>query len=233
MVPTPHIEAKLGDFAPTVLMPGDPMRSKFIAETFLTDVQLVNNVRGVQGYTGYYKGKRVSVMASGMGNPSIGIYSYELFAFYGVQNIIRIGTAGAFEPSLHKGDVLIASRVFTKTNYNNFYEKNGAGTIDASPELVLKAKTVAAEKHLSVHWGDLLSSDTFYNDENELELAKKHHLLGVEMEGASLYLNAQRLKKNGLVICTVSDNLITGEHATSAERQTAYREMIELAFMLA
>lgn len=230
---TAHIHAEKQDFGETVIMPGDPLRSKMIAETFLENSKLVNNVRGVQGYTGYYKGKKVSVMASGMGNPTIGIYSYELFKFFDVKKIIRVGSIGAMNKDVKIKDVIITKNVFTNTNYNNFYINNGEGYINGSANLVQQAQEKAKELNLNYHIGDTLCSDTFYTDENEIEKAEKNNLLGVEMEGAALYLNAQRLNKDALVICTVSNNLITGEETTSEERQNSFTDMIKLALELA
>lgn len=230
---TAHIHSEIQDFGETVIMPGDPLRSKMIAETFLENSKLVNNVRGVQGYTGYYKGKKVSVMASGMGNPTIGIYSYELFKFFDVKKIIRVGSIGAMNKDVKIKDVIITKNVFTNTNYNNFYINNGEGYINGSASLVQQAQEKAKELNLNYHIGDTLCSDTFYTDENEIEKAQKNNLLGVEMEGAALYLNAQRLNKDALVICTVSNNLITGEETTSEERQNSFTDMIKLALELA
>lgn len=233
MVPTPHISAKIEDIAATVIMPGDPLRSKFIADTFLTDAKLINNVRGVQGYTGYYKGKRVTVMASGMGNASMGIYSYELFAFYGVENIIRVGTAGTFLPNVALKDIVVAKNVFTKTNFDGFFEKTGAGKIAGSDVLLNSATKTANKLGFSVRVGDTLCTDTFYTDEDERALSQKHGLVALEMEGASLYLNAKKLNKNALVICTISDNIATGEKSSSNDRQRAFTKMMELALELA
>jgi purine-nucleoside phosphorylase len=230
---TAHINAEIQDFGETVIMPGDPLRSKMIAETFLENAKLVNNVRGIQGYTGYYKGKKVSVMASGMGNPTIGIYSYELFKFYDVKKIIRVGSIGAMSKDVKIKDIIITQNVFTNTNYNNFYINNGEGYINGSEGLVQDAQAKAQELNLNYHVGNTLCSDTFYTDENEIEKAQRNNLLGVEMEGAALYLNAKRLNKDALVICTVSNNLITGEETSSEERQTSFTDMIKLALELA
>jgi purine-nucleoside phosphorylase len=230
---TAHIQAEAKDFGETVIMPGDPLRSKMIAETFLEDAKLVNNVRGVQGYTGYYKGKKVSVMASGMGNPTIGIYSYELFKFFDVKRIIRVGSIGAMNKDVKIKDVIITEKVYTNTNYNNFYINNGEGYISGSATLIEQAQEKAKELNLNYHIGNTLCSDTFYTDEDEVAKAQKNNLLGVEMEGAGLYINAQRLNKEALVICTVSNNIITGEETTSEERQTSFTDMIKLALELA
>lgn len=230
---TAHNSAEINQIAETVIMPGDPLRSKLIAETFLENAELVNNVRGIQGYTGTYKGKKVTVMASGMGNPTMGIYSYELFKFYNVKRIIRIGSIGAMREDIKIKDLIIADKVFSNTNYNNFYINHGESYINSSHELSEKASTLAKELGMNYHVGNILCSDTFYTDEDEISKAKKNNLLGVEMEGAALYLNAQRCKKDALVICTVSNNLITGEETTSEERQNAFTDMIKLALEMA
>lgn len=230
---TAHNSARIDEIAKTVIMPGDPLRSQMIAEKYLENCKLINNVRGIQGYTGEYKGKKVTVMASGMGNPSMGIYSYELFKFYNVDNIIRVGTIGGMHKDLPLKSILITSRTFTKTNYNNFYENFGADYIKASSKLVNLAQEKSQDLGLKYTIGDTLCSDTFYTDEDELKLALDKNLLGVEMESASLYLNAERLQKNALTICTVSNSLITGEETTSEERQNAFLGMIELALEMA
>lgn len=230
---TAHNSASKEQIASTVIMPGDPLRSKMIVDTFLTDAKLINNVRGVQGYTGLYKNKPVTIMASGMGNPSMGIYSYELFKFYDVKNIIRVGTIGGMHKDLKLKSILISQRVFTKTNYNNFYENFGADYIKGSSKLIKLAEQKAKELNLDYTLGDTLNSDTFYTDEDEVKLALQKNLLGVEMEGAALYLNAERLGKDALTICTVSNNLITEEETSSEERQNAFLDMIKLALEMA
>ena len=230
---TAHKSASKEQIARTVIMPGDPLRSKMIVDTFLTDAKLINNVRGVQGYTGLYKNKPVTIMASGMGNPSMGIYSYELFKFYDVKNIIRVGTIGGMHKDLKLKSILISQRVFTKTNYNNFYENFGADYIKGSSKLIKLAEQKAKELNLDYTLGDTLNSDTFYTDEDEVKLALQKNLLGVEMEGAALYLNAERLSKDALTICTVSNNLITEEETSSEERQNAFLDMIKLALEMA
>ena len=181
-VPTPHISAKLGDFAKTVLMPGDPLRAEFIAKTYLENAVLVNNVRGVQGYTGYYKGKRVSVMASGMGQPSIGIYSYELFNFYGVESIIRVGSCGSFSPELHARDIIVAMGACTNGNYASQYNLPGTFCPIASYELVAKAAEECKKAGVNYRVGNILSSDMFYDDANSGMQWAKMGFLGVEME---------------------------------------------------
>ena len=233
-IPTPHITAKEGDFAKTVLMPGDPLRAKFIAENFLEDAVLVNNVRGINGYTGYYKGKRVSVMASGMGQPSMGIYSYELFAFYGVENIIRIGSCGSFSKDLHVKDIIIAMGACTNSNYASQYKLNGTFSAIADYNLVKKAVDACEREKVNYKVGNILSSDTFYDDSNSgLDWAKMG-VLGVEMESYALYCNACRLNKSALTICTVSDSFIYPEENTSAkEREVSFTKMMEIALSLA
>ncbi len=230
---TPHISANMGDFARTVLMPGDPLRAKFIAETFLTDAVLVNNVRGIQGYTGYYDGVRVSVMASGMGMPSMGIYSYELFNFFGVENILRVGSAGAIHPDLKVRDIVLGQGACTNSNYAAQYGLNGTFAPIASYDLLRTAEAIAREMGLSCHVGNLLSSDTFYSDDNTTPTWGKLGVLAVEMEAAALYMNAARAGKNALAICTVSDHIVTGEATTAAERETSFTDMMKLALKTA
>lgn len=229
-IPTPHINAKLGDFAKTVLMPGDPKRSKFIADTFLEDAVLVNDVRGVQGYTGFYKGKRVSVMASGMGQPSIGIYSYELFNFYDVDNIIRVGSAGSLHKDLHIRDIVIAQGACSNTNFVSQFELPGHYAPIASYKLLKRAADIADKMGLKYMVGNILSSDTFYDDSMGTMKWAKMGVLAVEMESAALYMNAARAGKNALCICTISDSIVNDEPETTAEeRQTSFTKMMELA----
>lgn len=232
-VPTPHIAAKLGDFANTVLMPGDPLRSKFIAENFLTDAVLVNNVRGIQGYTGLYNGKRISVMASGMGIPSIGIYSYELYNFYNVQNIIRIGSAGAMQPDIKLRSLVFAQGACTNSNYAHQFEMPGTIAPIASFDLLRSAVETAEKLRYDYKVGNVLSSDTFYDDGKGSAVWKKMGVLAVEMESAALYLNAARAGKKALCICTISDNLLTGEELSADDRQNSFREMMKLALEIA
>ena len=232
-VPTPHISAKRGDFAETVLMPGDPLRAKFIAENFLTDAVLVNNVRGINGYTGYYNGKRVSVMASGMGQPSIGIYSYELYNFYGVKNIIRVGSCGSFDKDLHVRDIIIAQGACTNGNYASQYRLPGTFCPIADFDLLRRAVESAERLGVNYKVGNILSSDTFYDDSNSGMEWAKMGVLGVEMESAALYCNAARAGKSALCICTVSDSFIYPEENTTAEeRQTSFTKMMEIALDL-
>lgn len=233
-IPTPHIAAKEGDFAKTVLMPGDPLRAKFIAETFLTDAVLVNNVRGVNGYTGYYNGKRVSVMASGMGIPSMGIYSYELFNFYDIDNIIRIGTAGSIHPDLKIRNVVLAMGACTDSNYGAQYELPGTFAPIASFELLRKAVRVIEEMgNIGYKVGNVVSSDVFYSDRQTTAAWQKMGALAIEMESAALYMNAARAGKNALTICTISDSLVTGEVTTAEERQTSFADMMKIALEIA
>ncbi len=231
---TPHNSANKGDFAKTVLMPGDPLRAKMVAEKFLDDAKLVNNIRGINGYTGKYKGVDVSVMASGMGMPSIGIYSYELFKFYDVDNIIRIGSAGAIQPDIKVRDIVFGMGACTNSNYVSQYRINGFYSPIASYELLESAVEIAREKGIVYHVGNLLSSDTFYSDDTSAaETWGKMGVMAIEMEAASLYMNAARLKKNALAICTISDHVLTGEETTAEERQSTFTDMIEIALNIA
>ncbi|MBE7033586.1 MAG: purine-nucleoside phosphorylase [Ruminococcaceae bacterium] len=230
MYPTAHINATPDDFAKTVLMPGDPLRSEFIAKNMLEGAVLINNVRGIQGYTGKYKGKKVSVMASGMGMPSIGIYSYELFNFFGVENIIRVGTAGALDKDIALRDIILAIGASTNSAYASQFCLNGTFSATASYEMLNLAYNEAVKKNVPCHVGNVLSSDNFYNA--DITANEKWIQMGIkciEMEAAALYMNAARAKKNALAILTVSDNIITGEVTTAAERQTAFTDMMEIA----
>ncbi len=232
-IPTPNINAPEGAFADTVLMPGDPLRSKFIAENYIEKAELVNNVRGVQGYTGFYRGKRVSVMASGMGCPSIGIYSYELFNFYGVKNIIRVGSAGAISPKLKLKDIVVAMSAYTDSGYISSFGFRGNVAPCCSYELLAKAMENAKELPCNVVCGPIFSSDAFYSDVSQTETLSKLGVLAVEMEAAALYMNAARAGKNALVICSISDSLVTGEELPAEERQIGFRNMMELGLSLA
>lgn len=232
--PTPHITAKPGDFAKTVLMPGDPLRSEFIAKTYLENAVLVNDVRGVHGYTGTYRGKRVSVMASGMGQPSIGIYSYELYHFYDVENIIRVGSCGSFSPDLHARDIIIAMGACTNGNYAAQYNLPGTFCPIADFDLVKRAAALCDEAGINYRVGNILSSDMFYDDANSGMQWAKMGVLGVEMESAALYCNAARAGKKALCICTVSDSFVYPEENTTAEeRQSSFTKMMEIALQLA
>ena len=232
-IPTPHITAHEGDFARTVLMPGDPLRSKFIAEHFLTDAVLVNNVRGVQGYTGYYQGKRVSVMASGMGMPAIGIYSYELYNFYGVENIIRIGSAGMISQSLKVRDIVAGISAYTNSSFGRQFGFDGQLAPCCSYELLEKAMQAGKALGQQPVAGAIYSSDCFYDDSAPLGKLQKLGVLCVEMEAAALYLNAARAGKNALALLTISDNPFTGEGLTAEERQNTFTRMMEIALAIA
>ena len=232
--PTPHISALPGDFAPTVLMPGDPLRSKFIAENFLEDARLVNDVRGVQGYTGAYQGKPVSVMASGMGMPAMGIYAHELYNFYGVENIIRIGTAGAIAPSIGMRDIVASMSRCTESTFGFQFGFDGNIAPTASFALLQKAAACAQAKNIKLHVGPTYCSDVFYHESARGEDAlAKLGVLAAEMESAALYLCAMRAGKNALTLCTVVDNPHTGEHATPEDREKSLTDMITLALEMA
>lgn len=227
---TPHNEAERGAFAQTVLMPGDPLRAKFVAENFLENAVLVNNVRGIQGYTGTYRGTAVSVMASGMGMPSIGIYSYELFHDYDVENIIRIGSAGGLSDSVKLRDIILGMGSCTDSDYGHQFRLPGSFAPTASWELLKAAAAQAEALNISYKVGNLLSSDLFYDDDETSAAAwRKMGVLAVEMESAALYMNAARAGKRALAICTISDHIFTGEALPSAERQTGFTQMMKLA----
>ena len=230
-IPTPHINAPEGAFAKTVLMPGDPKRAKHIADTYLKNAVLVNDVRGVQGYTGEYKGKKVSVMASGMGIPSIGIYSYELFNAYNVDNIIRVGTAGALLKDIKVKDIIIGTGACTDSNYAANFGLHGTISAVASFELLKKADEAADKLGLreKVRLGQLFSTDVFYGEKPETLEYAKLGVFGVEMEAYALYLNAARAGKRALAICAISDNLISKEELSAEEREKSVNDMIELA----
>ncbi len=232
-IPTPHITAKEGDFARTVLMPGDPLRSKFIAEHFLTNARLVNNTRGVQGYTGEYNGKLVSVMASGMGMPSIGIYSYELFNFYGVENIIRIGSAGIISQKLKLRDIVAGLSCYTNSNFGRQYGFDGNVAPCCSYKLLSAAMEAGRRIGQEPIPGALYSSDIFYDEAGNAGKLEKLGVLAVEMEGAALYLNAARAGKNALCLCTISDNPVTGEELNAEERQNTFTTMMKIALEIA
>lgn len=233
-IPTPHINAKEGDFAKTVLMPGDPLRSKFIAETYLENRRLVNDVRGVQGYTGTYKGVPVSVMASGMGMPSMAIYSYELFNFYGVENILRVGSAGAVSMELKVRDIVLGQGACTSSSMQDNFGVNGHFAPLGSWDLLKCAADICEERKLRYKAGNLISSDIFYNDDPSFNQPFVNlGALAVEMEAAALYMNAARAGKRALAICTISDHILTGEATTAEERQNTFNEMMELALEVA
>lgn len=228
-MPTAHNNAQKGDIAKTVLMPGDPLRAKFIAENYLESPFCYNQVRGMLGYTGTYKGIPVSVQGSGMGMPSIGIYSWELFNEYNVENIIRVGTAGAVADSADLRDIIIGVSASTNSSYAAQYRLPGTYAPTASWKLVSAAVNAAEKKGCTYHAGNILSSDTFYDDAGSLSEWRKMGVLGIEMEAAALYMNAARAGKNALCILTVSDCPLRGLSTTSEERQTGFRNMMEIA----
>ena len=228
-MPTPHNSAGKGDFAKTVLMPGDPLRAKMIAEKFLKNAKLVNEVRGMYAYTGLYKDKPVSVMASGMGMPSMGIYSYELFNIYDVDNIIRVGTIGGISEKLKLRDIVLAIASCTPSTYADQFGLPCRPAAAASYSLLKKADEAAASLGKQVNVGTVLCSDVFYDESDSLAEWRKMGVLGVEMESAALYYNAARSGKNALCICTVSDCPLTGEECTSEERQDSFIDMVLIA----
>lgn len=228
-IPTPHIGANLNEIAQTVLMPGDPLRAKFIAENFLTDVKCFNKVRNMLGFTGTYKGQKVSVMGGGMGMPSIGIYSYELFNFYNVQRIIRIGSAGAINSKVNLKDIVMAMGACTDSNYGNQYKLNGVFAPIADFNLLKKAESCAQELGIKAFVGNIYSSDVFYSDESVLPEWDKMGVLAVEMEAAALYMNAAKSGKEALCILTVSDCPLKGLSLPSEEREKGFCNMVKIA----
>ena len=238
--PTPHISAAPGDFGKTVLMPGDPLRSKFIAENFLENPVLVNNVRGVQGYTGTYKGVKVSVMASGMGMPAIGIYSHELYNGYGVENIIRVGSAGSIQEHINLYDIVLAQGACTDSNFAHQFHLPGTFAPIASFELLSEAVKACEAAGATYHVGNVNSSDVFYGDHigvpeglDSVYALKKMGVMALEMEAAALYMNAARYGKRALCICTISDHVLKGVETSSEERQTAFTAMMQVALDVA
>ena len=230
--PTPHINAHPGDFAHTVLMPGDPLRSRFVAENFLTDAHLVNNVRSVYGYTGTYKGKSVSVMASGMGMPSIGIYSYELFKFYGVENIIRIGSAGAYVGDLNLFDLVLADSAWSESTFP--LAQAGVKSDVMEPSKELNERIIKAAKRLGkeVRLDRIHSSDIFYSEPGMPtyeDFYREHGCVCVEMESFALFHNAAATKKNAACLLTISDSFVSHEETTAEQRQTSFTNMMEIA----
>ena len=230
--PTPHIGAQYGDIAETVIMAGDPLRAKLMAEKFLDDAVQFNNVRGMLGFTGTHQGKRVSVMGHGMGMPSIGIYTYELFNFYGVKTIIRVGSAGAIQTDLHVGDLVIAQGACTNSNYAAQYELPGTYAPIGDFQLLRKAAESCDRMGYAYKVGNVLSSDVFYSENPNTDKWVKMGVLAVEMEIAALYMNAARSGNRALAICTVSDHIITGEVTTAEERQNTFTKMMDVAFSL-
>lgn len=231
---TPHIKPNGVEIAETILLPGDPLRAKFIAETFLEDYKCFNEVRGMLGYTGTYKGKKISVMGTGMGPASMGIYSWELINVFGVKNLIRIGTCGAMQENVDLYDVILAMGAATDSNYGHQFNLPGQYPLTASFELLEKAKKIADDKGQKVHIGNILSSEIFYNaDPTAMKKWQEVGILSVEMESVALYWNAIKAGVNALCILTVSDHLITGAQTTPEERQTAFTNMMEIALDLA
>lgn len=227
---TPHINANPGDFGKTVLMPGDPLRAKYIAENFLENPVLVNNVRGVQGYTGTYKGVKVSVMASGMGMPSIGIYSYELYNFFGVENILRVGSAGSLNKDVNIRDIVLGMGASTNSNFVRQYQLPGTFAPIADYKLLSEAIKASENIGATYHVGNVLSSDTFYDAQSDAnEKWQKVGIMAIEMEAAALYMNAAYAGKRALAILTISDSIVTGEATTAEERQNSFTEMMKIA----
>lgn len=231
-IPTPHINAPQGAFAKTVLMPGDPLRSRMIAEQFLENAELVNNIRGIQGYTGTFQGKKVSVMASGMGCASMGIYSYELYRFYHVDRIIRLGSAGAMNRKLHLGDLVIGMSAYSNSSYVTQFGFHGDNAPCADYDLLSSAMNSAAKMHLTAYCGALFTSEAFYGESKDVKALQKLNVLAVEMEAAALYMNAAVTGKKALTICTISDHTITGESLSAEERQNSFRDMIRLGLSI-
>ncbi len=230
--PTPHIGAKFGEIAETVIMAGDPLRAKFMAEKYLENPVEFNHVRGMFGFTGTYHGKRVSVMGHGMGMPSIGIYTYELYNFYGVKTIIRVGSAGSINMDLHVGDIAIAMGACTNSNYVAQYELPGTFAPIADFSLVRGAAEACERFGYHYKVGNVFSSDTFYTENPQNDKWMKMGVLAVEMEIAALYMNAARSGNRALGICTISDHILTGEATTAEERQTTFTHMMDVAFSL-
>ena len=225
---TPHISAEKGDFAKTVLMPGDPLRAKFIADTFLQDVRQVTGVRGMLGFTGTYEGRPISVMGSGMGMPSIGIYSHELYTQYGVENIIRVGSAGALRADLELGSVVAGQGACTNSSFADQYELGVHYAPIADFDLLMAAVESARELGVKMPVGNLYSSDTFYDAAGRHDRMKKRGVMAVEMEAAALYCTAAYLGKRALAICSISDNLVLGTELTPQERQTTFTNMMKI-----
>lgn len=231
---TPHIEAEKGQIAETILLPGDPLRAKFIADNYLEDVKQFNGVRNMFGYTGTYKGKEISVMGTGMGVPSIGIYSYELIHTYGVKNLIRVGSCGAIQKDLKLYDVILGIGASTNSNYAHQYNLPGTYSATASFELLEKAKKAADNKGIPVTVGNVLTSDTFYSaDTTEVDRWAAMNVLAIEMEAFALYCNAAHAGVNALCILTVSDSIVNQEVTTAEERQNSFTRMMEIALELA
>ena len=230
--PTPHNAALYGEIAETVIMSGDPLRAKFMAETFLENPVEFNTIRNMNGYTGTYKGKKVSVMGHGMGIPSIAIYTYELFNFYDVKQIIRVGTAGCIQSGMHLGDIVIAQGACTDSAFMSQYNLPGTYAPIADYDLLTKAVDYCKERGFGYYVGNVLSSDVFYDEGQRWKKWAEMGVLGVEMEAAVLYVNAVRAKKKALCLVTISDSIIDGSATTAEERRTSFTKMMETAFSL-
>ena len=226
---TPHNGAQKGEIAKTVLMPGDPMRAKFIAETYLQDAKLVNQVRGMYAYTGTYKGKEITVMASGMGMPSIGIYSYELYKFYDVENIIRVGSAGSYDINLPVYDLLLVENSYSDSSFARVQNNSTYDIVPSSEYLNQMIVETAQEKNQKITVGTTYSTDVFYRQEQSNDKINEHHCLACEMETFALFHTAKMLNKQATCILTISDHFVTGEETTAQERETGFKKMIELA----
>ena len=230
---TPHNHATLGDIAKTVLLPGDPLRAKFLADTYLENVKQFNTVRNMLGYTGTYKGKEVSIMGSGMGMPSIGIYSHELYSFYGVENIIRIGSCGSISKDVHLRDVIICQGACTDSSFAHQYELPGVYSAISDFGLLFAAVEKAKEKKISYHVGNIISSDIFYHADDNYGKWARMGCLGTEMESYALFATAAYLGKKALTLLTVSDSLVTDEETTPEEREKTFTAMMEVALEIA
>lgn len=231
---TPHNQAQMGEIAETVLMPGDPLRAKFLAETYLEDVKVFNTVRNMLGYTGYYHGKKVSIMGSGMGMPSIGIYAYELYNFYDVKKIIRIGSCGALQKDVHLRDIVIAQGACTDSRFIHQFELPGTFSAISSYSLLEKAVEKAKEKNLTYHVGNIVSSDVFYHaDKDSANKWASMGCLGVEMESYALFALASYHGKQALTLLTVSDSLVSNEATSADEREKTFTDMMEIALEIA
>lgn len=227
---TAHIEAKKEDIAQTVIMPGDPKRAKFICEKYLDDYKLVNEVRGMLAYTGFYKGKRVTIMASGMGMPSIGIYSYELYKFYDVENIIRVGSAGSYKKDLKLYDVLLVTESYSDSSYAKVQSNVDNTIMYPSTKLCGEIRNVSKKIDLNLKEGRIYSSDVFYLENHDIKkMSEEYGFLATEMESFALFHTANRLGKNAACLLTISNHFITGEETTSEEREKSFTKMIELA----
>lgn len=225
---TPHIEAKIDEIAKTVIMPGDPNRAKYIAENYLSDYKLVNSVRGILAYTGYYNGKQITVMASGMGMPSIGIYSYELFKFYDVDNIIRIGTAGTYTSELNLFDVFLVEESYSESNFAKVQDSSIGDTIKSSSVLNDNIKNTAVKLDMNLRCGKIHSSDVFYNENINIDEILKKGCKAAEMETYALFFIANKFGKKATAIVTISNNIVTGEETSSIDRERNLKDMIKL-----